>query len=209
MDTAVEISATRILLVRHGHYERVGDLGDTVWDLTALGRRQAARTGRRLGQLLDVLDPTFEGIFTSPWPRARHTAEIGAREMGSERVTIKPYLHESVPLVDASFSRDFGAAHGLPLTTPENHANTVRQVARVRDRFFHPASKLTTYLLFTHGNLIRYLVAGTLHLPLESWGRLDCSHCGITEIKVFSDGFEALVRYNDTGHLPPSMLTNT
>jgi len=209
MSNEHEIAVTRILLVRHGHYERIGDLGDTVWGLTALGRRQAARTGRRLVQLVDIHDPSFEGMYASPWPRARQTAEIAAREIGSESVTVKPYLHEAVPLVDASFSRDYGAAHGLPLTTPEDHANTVRQVARVRDRFFHPARKLTTYLLFTHGNLIRYLVAGTLRLPFEAWGRLDCSHCGITEIKVFSDGFEALVRYNDAGHLPPSMLTST
>ena len=35
------------------YYERIGDLGDTVWGLSTLGRRQAARTGRRLLQLVD------------------------------------------------------------------------------------------------------------------------------------------------------------
>ena len=49
---SLEVVYSRILLVRHGHYERTGDAGDTVWGLTALGRRQAARTGRRLVQLI-------------------------------------------------------------------------------------------------------------------------------------------------------------
>ncbi|MEZ4452241.1 MAG: histidine phosphatase family protein [Nannocystaceae bacterium] len=209
MSHAQEILVTRIVLIRHGHYDRVGDLGDTVWGLSALGRRQAARTGRRLLQLVDTSEAAFEGIYASPWPRALQTAEIAAHELGIDRVTVKPYLHESIPLVDASLTKEFGLLHGLPLTTPEDHANTVRQVARVRERFFHAPKQNTTYVLFTHGNLIRYLVAGTLRLPLEAWGRLDCSHCGVTEMRVFNDGFEALVRYNDSGHLPSSMMTTT
>ena len=204
-----ELLVTRILLIRHGHYERVGDLGDTVWGLSTLGRRQAARTGRRLQQLVDIHDASFEGLYSSPWPRALQTAEIASHELGVDRVTVKPYLHESIPLLGPELAKEIGAQHGLPATTPEDHASTVRQVTRVRERFFHPPRHPTTYALFTHGNLVRYLVAGTLNLPFEAWGRFDCTHCGITEIRVFPDGFEALVRYNDAGHLPASLLTTS
>ncbi|MBK8266283.1 MAG: histidine phosphatase family protein [Nannocystis sp.] len=209
MPGAAEPLVTRILLVRHGHYERVGELGDTVWGLSTLGRRQAARTGRRLQQIVDIHESSFEGLYSSPWPRALQTAEIASHELGVDRVTVKPYLHESIPLVDAPLAEDSVINHGLPVTSPEDHANTVRQVTRVRERFFHSPRQRSTYVLFSHGNLIRYLVAGTLNLPFEAWGRLDCTHCGITEIRVFSDGYEALVRYNDAGHLPPSLLTNS
>ena len=38
---SLEVVHSRVILVRHGHYERIGDEGDTVWGLTPLGRRQA------------------------------------------------------------------------------------------------------------------------------------------------------------------------
>ena len=90
---SLEVVYSRILLVRHGHYERTGDQGDTVWGLTALGRRQAARTGRRLVQLIEAAQGKFEGLFASPWPRALQTAEIAAHELNIDRIKVKPYLH--------------------------------------------------------------------------------------------------------------------
>ena len=62
-------------------------------------------------------------------------------------------------------------------------------------------------LLFTHGNLIRYLVARVLRLPYEAWAMMDIAHCGMTELRVYGSGFEALINFNDTGHLPPSLIT--
>ena len=204
-----EVPARRLLLIRHGHYERTQNLGDTVWGLSPLGRRQAARTGRRLSRLLGHYDGELEGFYASPWPRALQTAEIAAHECGFDRVRIKQYLHESVPLVPVGPDGVTPVHPGLPATTLADRGEVADQVGRVVARFFKGSKKATTTVLFTHGNLIRYLVAGTLRLPFESWGRLDCSHCGITEIRVFGDGFEALVRYNDAGHLPPSMLSAT
>ena len=50
---SLEVVHSRVILVRHGHYERIGEEGDTVWGLTPLGRRQAVRTGRRQGPQTD------------------------------------------------------------------------------------------------------------------------------------------------------------
>jgi broad specificity phosphatase PhoE len=197
----------RIVLVRHGHYERVGDLGDTVWALSPLGRRQAARTGRRLVRLLSIYPGKLEGLYASPWPRALQTAEIAAHELGIDRVRVKPYLHEIVPLV---LTDDDGRSlhPHLPPSTDRDRAAAVDQIERVLARFFKPIRNDITTLVFTHGNLIRYLVATTLGLPFESWMRMDSCHASITEVRIFPNGQPALIYYNDTGHLPPSMVSS-
>lgn len=204
---SLEVVYSRIILVRHGHYERVGEQGDTVWGLTPLGRRQAVRTGRRLAQLLDAAQGRFEGLFSSPWPRALQTAEIAAHELHIDRIKVKPYLHEVLPIIDADRIAEFGAHPGLPFTTAEERAVTVKQIEKVRERFFRPPRSNNVSVIFTHGNLIRYLVTHALRLPFEAWSRFDCCHCGITELRVYPEEFEALIGYNDTGHLPPSLIT--
>jgi broad specificity phosphatase PhoE len=77
----------------------------------------------------------------------------------------------------------------------------------VRERFFKPPRRSSLVLLFTHGNLIRYLVTRVLRLPYEAWAMMDVAHCGMTELRVYASGFEALINFNDTGHLPPSLIT--
>jgi broad specificity phosphatase PhoE len=198
--------ARRLLLIRHGHYDRVGNLGDEVWGLSALGRRQAARTGRRLARLINHFPGKLEGMYASPWPRALQTAEIAAHEMDLGRIRVKDYLHETIPLVPRQ--ADGSSIHpSLPPTTAEDRAEVTAQVQRVMSRFFRGGSKSATYLLFTHGNLIRYLLAETLGLPYESWMRIAIFHASITEIRVFPGNVSALISFNETGHLPPEMIS--
>lgn len=196
----------RLLMVRHGHYERTGDLGDEVWGLSPLGRRQAARTARRLSRLVSTYPGQFEGVYSSPWPRAVQTAEIAAHELDLDTVRLKKYLHECVPLINDEAARHH--PHLRATGDPERQA-TVEQVRRVKSRFFVASKKDSTYLVFAHGNLIRYLVADALGLPYEAWMHMECHHASITEMRVYPGGFTALIRYNDTGHLPPSMVTST
>ena len=197
------------MLVRHGHYDRVGDLGDTQWRLSPLGRRQAVRVGRRLGRLADALSGRFEGIYASPWPRATETAEIAGREMDLDRIQIKPYLHELVPLVDHERMELAMFPLGLPATPTEGRQHVHEQIERVRARFFKPPRSTSSVFLFTHGNLIRYLVARALGLDYEAWAMMDIAHGSLSEIRVFGNGFEALISYNETGHFPPSMVTTS
>ncbi len=200
---------TRILLIRHGHYERVGNLGDTVWGLTALGRKQASKTGRRLRDLLGRDRDQFGGLYSSPWPRALETAKLATRElrMRQDSIMVREYLHEVMPLVDPEVSANYGIHPGLPVTSKHDRELTVNQVARVREAFFSRPTRSSTIIVFTHGNLIRYLVTGVFKLPFEAWNRLDIAHAGITELQVFPEGFEALITFNDTGHMPVSMIT--
>jgi broad specificity phosphatase PhoE len=205
-----ETICRRIFLIRHGHYERTGGLGDTVWGLSAHGRRQAVRVGRRLSRLADSASGRFEGAYASPWPRASETAEIAAREMDLASVKVKTYLHEVTPIVDPAREefRLFPMGTIEPTSTQER-ATAQAQIDRVRARYFKPPRRAAYVLLFTHGNLIRYLVTSTLGLPCESWARMDIAHTSITEIRVYANGFHALICFNDTGHLPPSMITTS
>lgn len=202
-----EVPARRVLLIRHGHYDRVDDLGDEVWGLSPLGRRQAARTGRRLARLIPHLPGELEGLYTSPWPRAQQTAVIGAHEMGIDRVRVKPYLHETIPLVPPAADGISSSHPSLPITTDADRREVSDQVRRVVARFFRGGSKPCTYLLFTHGNLIRYLLAETLGLPYEMWMRVAICHASITEIRVFPGNVPALISFNETSHLPPEMIS--
>lgn len=197
----------RVFLMRHGHYERTGNLGDTVWGLSPLGRRQAVKVGKRLSRLRDSLSGRFEGVYASPWPRATQTAEIAGREMDLSNIRIKRYLHELVPLVDPERPEFKSFPIGLEATPSEGREFVDQQVGKVRGRFFKPPSRRSYVLVFAHGNLIRYLVARTLRLPYEAWAMMDIAHGSITELRVYSNGFEALVSFNDTGHLPASMVT--
>lgn len=195
----------RLILVRHGHYERVGDLGDEVWGLTALGRRQAARTGRRLARAVTAWEGAFEGLYSSPWPRAVQTAEIMAHELDVEAIKIKPYLHECVPLVPDDDPRLVRA--GYRPTSEEDRATTVAQLERVIARFCQPVRRTTTCVVACHGNLIRYLVAFAMGLPFEAWMKMEIHHASVTEMRIYPGNLVALAGYNDTGHMPPELVT--
>jgi broad specificity phosphatase PhoE len=197
----------RVFLIRHGHYDRVDDLGDTVWGLSPLGRRQATRLARRLVQVAGAVAGRFEGVYASPWPRATQTAEITARALDLDRVVTKPYLHECQPLVDSEDHVVRAIHPSIPPTSVEDREATCAHIARVRDRFFATPKRASKVLVFTHGNVVRAVVTATLGLPLEAWASMDIAHCSITEIRVYASGFEILASYNETGHLPPSLVT--
>lgn len=197
----------RLLLIRHGHYDRVDQLGDEVWGLSPLGRRQAVRTGRRLARILHHYPGKLEGLYSSPWPRALQTAQIAAHEMGLDRVRIKSYLHEATALVPAGPDGVRSVHPQLAVTSAADRLAAVGQVRRVLARFFRSTRTPSNYVLFTHGNLIRYLLADTLGLPYEAWMRIAISHASITEIRVFPGNVPALITFNETGHIPPHLIT--
>lgn len=199
-------ASRRLLLVRHGHYDRVGDLGDEKWPLSALGRKQAIRTGRRIRAVLQGADSKLEGLFSSPWPRALETAEIVAREVGIETIRVKPYLHEVVPLVRAN-PAGTGYPHGIPPTTDEEMAQMQDQMDRLLKRFLRRPTSASVAVVCTHGNLIRYVVAEVFGAPWDAWMKMEVSHAGITEVRVYRTGSVALAGFNETGHLPPPLIT--
>jgi phosphohistidine phosphatase len=74
------LAAVAIILVRHAEAEdRALGTPDPERTLVAAGRRAARATGRALAAL--KVEP--ECVVTSPYPRARETAEIIAEELGA------------------------------------------------------------------------------------------------------------------------------
>ena len=199
-------AAHRLFLVRHGHYDRVEGMTDEEYGLSMKGRRQAARLARRLSRLMESYEGGFDGIFSSPWPRALQTAEITAHELGLDRVRVKPYLFECITLI--AQNDPLTGALGMPPTTAADRAITLDRLERVTGRFFKSRRRETISMLFCHGNLIRYLVAHACGLPLEYWARMEICHASLTELRIFAGGMTTLNRYNDTGHLPPELTSS-
>src|SRR4051812_39360481 len=77
----------RILLLRHGQYKK---LPREV--LTALGRKQARRAGKRLREY------SIDELLSSTMPRAQETARLVCKELGwSKCVKESDLLRECVP----------------------------------------------------------------------------------------------------------------
>jgi 2,3-bisphosphoglycerate-dependent phosphoglycerate mutase len=103
MKPATEITATEIVLVRHGQGEcnAAGVIGGRVYcrGLSERGRRESRQLGRRLVQF-DAERP-FDVLLCTPRPRVAECARIiGAR------------LGRPVTLVDALAGQEFGVADG-------------------------------------------------------------------------------------------------
>lgn len=80
----------RLLVMRHGPAEALAahHTGDADRRLTPDGRRHTARACEQLARFLPVLDR----IYTSPYLRARETAELLAEALEAPEPTVTPLL---------------------------------------------------------------------------------------------------------------------
>jgi serine/threonine-protein phosphatase PGAM5 len=184
---AGSVSATKtIILIRHGQYE--DSEGGGV--LTDLGRRQAARTGRRIGELKP------HALYASVLTRARETADIIAQELGGMRVRVREDLREILP----------SAVPGYRVARAKQAAGR-RQIAELCAAMLEPSLRTRTEVYVCHGNLIRAVVCQVLRCGPTRWLQLATAHCALTTLRVRGDGSVALASHNDVGHLPLDMQT--
>ncbi len=189
----VQFMGTRILyLVRHGQYvteEQQRNCGQ----LTALGRRQAQRTGKRLASA------KIETVYHSDMPRAVETTKLMAAYLGKLPTHRMRALREFLP--------PFPTRPGKP-PRPRKELAEIRVVtASLTKKFFTaPGGKRCRVdLIVAHGNLIRYLVRLAMEDSAVDWWKMGSSNCGVTRIDIQSSGPRFLIQYNDVGHLPASM----
>ena len=154
--------AHRLLLVRHGHYDRVAGLTDEQYGLSTLGRRQAARLGRRLARHMEGCGGALAGIFSSPGHGSADRRDHGARARARSRAG-EAYLFECITVI--SGDDPLTMSLGFDPTTDEDQFVTEARLEKITDRFFRPTRRDTTSMIFAHGNLIRYLVAMACGLP--------------------------------------------
>ena len=196
-DCVSSISDIRVLrtviLLRHGQQEGSvpGDLGG----LTETGCRQAALAAERLS-----MEP-IDRIVSSGLPRAEQTARAVARHHASVEIETDADLCECVPSVPQ------GQEVFYPDGVEAAHTTSCREALdRAFARYFEPGSEGTT-LLVGHGNAFRYLICRVLDLALDDWARFDMHNCGISTIAVKTLLGTQVTGLNDTGHLPPELLT--
>ena len=185
----------RLIFLRHGQYDELA-ISRQGGALTPLGRKQAAHTAAALRKL------PMSVVWSSTLLRARETATIVAAKQPRARVKRSALLCEGHP-DEASTSLE---APEFRSTTSTSPAIANAPIAR-SFRLFRAARGERTEIVVCHGNLIRYLVCRALGIHPKFWMRLDSTHCGLTEFRVLRGGAVRVVRYNDVGHIPPTMRT--
>jgi probable phosphoglycerate mutase len=179
-----------LYLVRHGEYD---------WDhnpgphkgLTRLGLRQAQLTARRLRAV------PATAVYCSDLARAVETAARIAGEFdGIEYRRLRVLRECWLPGGQRLLAR-----------------RVIQAEARRRDavfrRFVRPARGQDRHeIIVSHGNLIRYIVARVMTGSDEPhWNRMATLNCAISQVLITATGRATLVSYNDTGHLPPHLVT--
>ncbi len=186
---------SRILyLVRHGHYHTDRD-GAKYGKLTALGRRQAKRVGKRLASV------NLQVMHHSDMVRATETAEIIAGELATA-IPTRPsqLLREGVPTVPCPW---------LPnLTRAEARKHRARMDAAY-DRYFKPSRGGQRHeVLVAHANIIRYFISRAMGDSIAKWACISLTQASLTMMSVEPKTRRAtLLSFNDVGHLPLKMQT--
>ncbi|HQW36217.1 MAG TPA: histidine phosphatase family protein [Thermoflexales bacterium] len=185
--------AKRILyLLRHGQEDRKQRDDALGGPLTALGRKQAARAGKRL-----TMYP-IQRIFRSDLRRAHETAQIVSAFLPRAPLRTTPLIREVVPNVPAWHHPYFDTVDPADLVADGARADAAFA------RFFRPNRGRTDIheLIVCHGNLIRYWMCKATQNEPRNWRYYDHANAGISLVQIYPDGVCQVLALNDTGHLP-------
>jgi broad specificity phosphatase PhoE len=191
-----------LIFVRHGQY--VNDEKSRYYgQLTALGRRQAKRTGKRLSEY------QFDVAYHSDMPRAVETAAIFFDEMEPLPSHTMKALREITPPLPSHLGENAKQLSPQQRSLQRKLLRTALDTLVPRFLSAPKGNRNKLELIVAHGNLIRYLVRLAMGDKTSEWWRMGTSNCGITILAIRQDGPNALYQYNDVGHLPKSMQTIT
>ena len=183
-----------LYLVRHGQY-RMNQEDPRYGSLTPLGRRQAKRLGKRLGEV------PFDACFSSDVTRAVETLDIIAPFLANQtRRSASTLLREGLPTL---------ASHWTFRVDRADVRKARERMEAAYGRFFKPARGRDRHdLIVGHGNCIRYLVRRALQDQPSKWWRLQILQCSLTIVCVdANDKPPLLISFGDAGHLPLAMQT--
>jgi broad specificity phosphatase PhoE len=166
-------------------------------------------------------------IRTSTLRRARQTAEVIASRFSSAAVDVSPVLEECIPFLPDSYliwrysqtsSENIPAPQDSQLNfwhalIPKNadwrwvEAGLLRSKQAYLKYFVPAQSEHQVEIIVSHGNMIRYLLCCALGVPERFWVNLDIRNCGISEVRIDTQGNCRVYSHNDTGHLPVALQT--
>jgi len=199
---------TTVLLVRHGLTATTGHVL-TGWmpgiPLDDRGRAQAAALAARLAPL------RLDAIVTSPLERCLQTAAAIADGRDGQQVITDDRVGEcrygdwtGRPLKKLATERLWRVvqAHPSAVTFPGPDGESMpdmqhRAVAAVRD-WNARLGQHATYLICSHGDVIKAIVADSLGLHLDQCQRIQADPCSLTVIR-YTPLRPFLVRMNDKG----------
>ncbi len=203
---------TRLILVRHGESNatvRRSIGGPRTCDgLSDLGRIQAERLRDRLAATREIV---ADALYSSDYPRARHTAEVIADALGRP-VVVDPDWgeHDPGPESDGLTFEEFVARNGMPDWEADVDAElfpsgeTVRQFHDRIDGALRRA--LTAHhggcvVVVCHGGVIDAVMRTALQAPPRGGFDLFTKNTSLTELLVVRENRWRLERYNDASHL--------
>jgi serine/threonine-protein phosphatase PGAM5 len=190
------MARTQLYLVRHGEQDPGVDhaLGG---GLSALGREQADRLGRRLRAV------PFSAIHHSPLARAVQTADVIAGYLPQVPRHDCDFVADRTPVPSAEHrdrypDRWHAWFDGVPADERDEDAVGLRAAV---DHFGATGEEDRHELLITHNFVIGWFVRHVLDAPVWRWIGLNQANCAITIVRWDSERPPTLVSFNDTGHL--------
>ena len=196
-----EITGIRtIYLIRQGDYnhkdERDADVGK---ELVPLGIAQA----RLVASRLKSLPVKITSLISSTMTRARQTAMIINYEFPNLDLQKDSLIRECTP---PTWRKDI-----MEREDPEELKNCTDNLEEAFNKFFIPSpdEEDRNDVLVCHGNVIRYFVTKVLKVNTMAWLQMTISNCSLTIVRIMPDGTTKLISFNDVGHIPPNLQTET
>ncbi len=189
-----------IYLIRHGDYnhedERDPDVGK---ELIPLGIAQA----RLVASRLKSFPVKITSLISSTMTRARQTAMIINEEFPELELQQSTLIRECTP---PTWRKDI-----MEREDPEELNNCTDSLEAAFNKFFIPSpdDEDRIDVIVCHGNVIRYFVTKVLKVNTMAWLQMTISNCGLTIVTIMPNGKMKLIAFNDVGHLPPNMQTET
>lgn len=197
---AEEKGIRTIYLIRHGQYDQKDTSNaDVGKELVPLGIAQA----RLLSSRLKTMQVNFNSLISSTMTRARQTAMIINEEFSELKIQQSTIIRECTP---PTWREDIMAE--------ETESDLQSCVLNLEDAFTKflipsPDEHDRNDLIVCHGNVIRYFVTKVLKVDTMAWLQMTISNCSLTIIKVMPNGMMKLISFNDVGHIPPNLQTET
>jgi len=188
-----------LYLIRHGDYDhqdnRDPDVGKA---MVPLGIAQARLVAARLLSL----PVKMTSLHSSTMTRAKQTAMVINQNFPQLQLLQSKLLRECTPPAwRKDITDEVAAPILLKCKTKLDEAFTI---------YFAISPLINQHdIIVCHGNVIRYFVTKVLKVNHKSWLGMIISNCSITVIRIYSNGDKKLVSFNDVGHIPPNMQTDT
>ena len=182
-----------IFLVRHGTYVPDPKDNDPGPGLTPLGLAQSRLAGARFA----AMPIRFESIVSSTLTRAQQTA-----------VEIRGMLPNVPGSANALLSECTPVSATSPQPPPADQVACKQRLDMAFEKLVVPATESDKNNIFVcHGNVIRYFAAKAMGLNANAWTDLAVANASLTIVRVRADGTKQVMAINDSGHIPPNLLS--